>query len=588
MRIQRKFFLIGLAILGLIFSSCNTNDTTLPAENAIPDSQREVSKAQPMDVNDLPLKDDNTLYSDQDPTSWIYFYITITGGNAADQTNHTFEEVNSYKNLQGMVDVQKIKTEIIFQVGDQYGPIPGEVGYGAIASNATINVRGRTSTDYPQKSYRIDLFDNAGLWRGQRAIAINKHPGDPTRLRNMLYFSLLQEIPDTTSLRMQFVNVFIKDQMAGEKDFTDYGLFTQVELPNGRYLRNHNLSRKGNLYKANLNEFFRYEDKIRLATDQLYDLSEFDDVLEPKTGENHKKLIEMLDAINDYSIPIEDTIANYFDINNLTSYLAYNILMANPDSNAQNYLLYSPVNSSKWYYLFWDGDGCLSYYEDELLKNVWTEADWEHGVSGYWGVVLFNRILRVKAYREALKEKVELLRGIITPERIAEEIEKYRTIVDRFTAKMPDKIHLQVTLEDLDLIYENMPYDTEIAYQRFLSSLEKPMPFYMDSVESDGNKLSFSWAEAYDFDAEFIYYNVQVARDWSFAPGTIVYESLDQLPSNTTISMLPPGNYYWRIIARNESGKTQIPFDQVVTDSGIHQGMRRFIILEDGKVQNPL
>jgi len=588
MRIQRKFFLIGLAILGLIFSSCNTNDTTLPAENAIPDSQREVSKAQPMDVNDLPLKDDNTLYSDQDPTSWIYFYITITGGNAADQTNHTFEEVNSYKNLQGMVDVQKIKTEIIFQVGDQYGPIPGEVGYGAIASNATINVRGRTSTDYPQKSYRIDLFDNAGLWRGQRAIAINKHPGDPTRLRNMLYFSLLQEIPDTTSLRMQFVNVFIKDQMAGEKDFTDYGLFTQVELPNGRYLRNHNLSRKGNLYKANLNEFFRYEDKIRLATDPLYDLSEFDDVLEPKTGENHKKLIEMLDAINDYSIPIEDTIANYFDINNLTSYLAYNILMANPDSNAQNYLLYSPVNSSKWYYLFWDGDGCLSYYEDELLKNVWTEADWEHGVSGYWGVVLFNRILRVKAYREALKEKVELLRGIITPERIAEEIEKYRTVVDRFTAKMPDKIHLQVTLEDLDLIYENMPYDTEIAYQRFLSSLEKPMPFYMDSVESDGNKLSFSWAEAYDFDAEFIYYNVQVARDWSFAPGTIVYESLDQLPSNTTISMLPPGNYYWRIIARNESGKTQIPFDQVVTDSGIHQGMRRFIILEDGKVQNPL
>ncbi len=296
----------------------------------------------------------------------------------------------------------------------------------------------------------------------------------------------------------------------------------------------------------------------------------------------------MLDAINDYSIPIEDTITRYFDINNLTSYIAYNILMANPDSNAQNYLLYSPVNSSKWYYLFWDGDGCLSYYEDKLLKNVWTEADWEHGVSGYWGVVLFNRMLRVKAYRDALKEKVELLRGIITPERIAAEIAKYRTVVDQFTKRMPDKINLQVTLEDLDRIYENMPNDTEIAYQRFLSSLEKPMPFYMDPVESDGKEISLSWAEAYDFNAEFIYYNVQIAKDWSFAPGTIVYESLDQLPSNTIVPMLPPGNYYWRIIARNESGKTQIPFDQVATDSGLHQGMRRFIVLENGKVENPL
>lgn len=588
MRIQRKNFLIGLAVISLMFFGCNTKDTKPPSENTIPDSQREVSKAQPMDANELPLKDDKTLYANQDPTSLIYFYITITGGSEEDQTNHTFEEVNSYKNLQGMNNVQKIKTEIIFQVGDQYGPLPGEVGYGALASNATLNVRGRTSTDYPQKSYRIDLFDNAGLWRGQRAIAINKHPGDPTRLRNMLYFTLLQDIPDTTSLRTQFVNVFIKDQMAGEKDFTDYGLFTQVELPNGRYLRNHGLSREGNLYKANLNEFFRYEDKIRLATDPLYDLSEFDDILEPKTGENHKKIIEMLDAINDYSIPIEDTITRYFDINNLTSYIAYNILMANPDSNAQNYLLYSPVNSSKWYYLFWDGDGCLSYYEDKLLKNVWTEADWEHGVSGYWGVVLFNRMLRVKAYRDALKEKVELLRGIITPERIAAEIAKYRTVVDQFTKRMPDKINLQVTLEDLDRIYENMPNDTEIAYQRFLSSLEKPMPFYMDPVESDGKEISLSWTEAYDFNAEFIYYNVQIAKDWSFAPGTIVYESLDQLPSNTIVPMLPPGNYYWQIIAKNESGKTQIPFDQVATDSGLHQGMRRFIVLENGKVENPL
>lgn len=542
------------------------------------------------DINDLTLTDKMSLYEEYDPVDPVCFYITIVQGNEADGTNHTFAEINTYENLQGMTGVEKIYGECIFQVGDETGPLPGEVGYDAVGSNATINVRGRTSTGYEQKSYRITLFDSAGMWREQRAIALNKHPGDNTRLRNMLYFELLQGVPGLVSLRTQFVHVYIWDETDPDAPdaFVDYGLFTQVEQPNGRFLRNHGLSQNGNLYKANMCEMYRYEDKIRLATDPLYDVNAFSEVLEPKSDEDHSKLIEMLDAVNNYSLPIEQVIDTYFDVENLTSYMAFNLLLSNADSNAQNYYLYSPVNSDKWYYICWDGDAALKDYEDALMDFTWQEGAWTKGISNYWGVVLFNRMLRVPEYRQALRDKVELLHAQITPERIAELIAKYRQTVDRFTTRMPDVAGLKATREQLELIYQNMPYDTDTAYQDILTSFERPMPFYMHDVTTDGDALLLGWDSAYDFDGEFIRYDVQVARDWSFESGTVVYESLGQLDTQALVETLQPGTYYWRVVATNESGYTQIAFDQVETDSGAHGGTRRFVVYEDGTVENTL
>lgn len=586
-----RLVLLLLAVCLTVCACTAPTDTNSSTQVPTKAQEREVApKLTAQSISELPLTDDRSLYAAYDPSEPVCFYVTVVGGNAADETDHTLEQVHAYKNLQGMTNVEKIKTEIIFQVGDETGPLEGEIGYHTSVSNATLNVRGRTSTGYPQKSYRIDLFDNAGLWRGQRALALNKHPGDPTRLRNMLYFELLQDVPAMTSLRTQFVHLYVMDKTAAEPEtaFRDYGLYTQVELPNGRYLRNHGLSRDGNLYKANLCEMFRYEDKLRLATDPLYDAAAFAEVLEPKTSNDHQKLLRMLDAVNDDAVPIEQVIDRYFDLDNLTSYLAFNMLMANPDSNAQNYLLYSPVNSEKWYYLCWDGDGALSIYEDELLNNQWTEADWTKGVSCYWSVKLFNRMLKVDAYRQALFEKVELLHTQLTPEKLAGLIAKYRQTVDRFTTVMPDAVHMQLPQEKLEAVYENMPYDVEKAYEHIMASFEKPMPFYMDDAAASGNELWLSWGAAYDFDGEFIRYDVQVATDWSFAPEAIVFESKEQLGLSAHLPMPPAGTYFWRVVAHNESNETQIAFDQVITSTGAHGGMRQLVVSPDGTVSNPL
>jgi len=584
MKIARRA-VAAAVLLCVLLAGCAREDM---AEEAAPSAAAAVAKIAQPGIGGSGLRDDPVLYAAYDPTDVVCFYITVLYGSAADGTYHTFEEVNAYRYVEEMPEEGKVLANAIFQVGDESGPLPGEVGYWATGPNATINARGRSSTEAAQKSYRISLFDSAGLWRGQRAIALNKHPYDPTRLRNMLYFELLQDVPGMVSLRTQFVHVYIRDATDPEapEGFADYGLFTQVELPNGRYLRNHGLSRNGDLYKANFCEMFRYPDNLKPADDPDYDAAKFAEILEPKSDGDHRKLLRMLDAVNDFSIPIEEVVARHFDLDNLTSYLAFNLLMGNPDSSSQNYFLYSPVNSETWYYICWDGDGSLSYGESELLGRDWTEDEWRLGISNYWGVALFNRLLRVKAYRDALDEKVEALRSVVSPERIEALVSRYREVVDEYAHRMPDEIGLEVSFEDLEAIYETLPGDADRAYQFYRESLLEPMPFYMSEVYAGEEGLELYWDAAYDFDGELVRYDVQVARDWTFDEGGIVWQSLGQSLASAALPRPEPGEYYWRVVAENKSGRRQGAFDVVWSASGGHAGMRRFVVRPDGTVVN--
>ena len=99
----------------------------------------------------------------------------------------------------------------------------GMLGYGLSESNARIRVRGNSSSVNVQKSYKLDLDEEAGLWRGQSNIALNKSAFDVTRLKNKVYFDLLKNIPDVPSIRTQFVHLYIKDVTAGSDVFQDYG-----------------------------------------------------------------------------------------------------------------------------------------------------------------------------------------------------------------------------------------------------------------------------------------------------------------------------------------------------------------------------
>ncbi|MDO5416487.1 MAG: CotH kinase family protein, partial [Lachnospiraceae bacterium] len=335
-------------------------------------------KEQPRDINQMHLRDKDLLYENQDPDSVVTMYLTVSRGNDAENTNHSWEEINTYSAYDyEEMGVSRYQTAALLQVGDENGPLEGQVGYGEVVPNATVQIRGQTSSRSQQKNYKIELKKNKGTWRGQRTIALNKHQTDGMRFRNKLAYDLIGGIPQMMGLRTQFVHLYVCDN-TGEKPgvFQDYGLYTQVEQLNKTAMKAHGLDSNGQLYKVNFFEFYRYEDAIRTEDDPGFNQKEFETYLEIKGNRDHSKLIQMLEDLNDYSISIDTILEDYFDRENLQYWLAFQILTGNIDTQSRNAYLYSPQNSQTWYLLDWDNDTCFKNMEYQV-KNFLDKGSWQ-------------------------------------------------------------------------------------------------------------------------------------------------------------------------------------------------------------------
>lgn len=533
--------------------------------------------------NNYHLRDKELLYQ-EDPQSVKTLYLTIKSGDAAENTNHTWEEINTYS----VYDYEKwgvprYQVAALLQAGDDTGPLAGELGYSETVPNATVQVRGQTSSRNQQKNYKIKLKRNKGSWQGQRTINLNKHQTDGLRFRNKLAYDLIRGIPQLIGLRTQFVHLYVKDENGSEPDkFVDYGLYTQVEQLNGSGLKAHGLDSNAQLYKVNFFEFLLYEDTIKLEDDPDFDRVAFEKLLEIKGDRDHHKLIEMLQAVNDLDRPIDQTLDTYFDRENLTYWMAFQILIGNTDTQSRNVYLYSPQNSQRWYFIPWDHDSAFFKKEYEIEKFA-GKTSWESGISNYWGNRLFQRALKSATFRQELDEAIQDLKGKLNPDYLSQEVAKYQETVKPYVTKEPDSTHLGLTPSQYDEVAAAIPKEIESNYQDYLDSLKKPMPFFIGIPEKDENgKLKVRWDAAYDLNGQKITYKVEVAKDFEFKEIIHTEEGIT-LPE-TVLDMPEKGHYFARVTATNEAGETRHAFDYYVTEVGKHFGVKSFFIQSNGKI----
>ena len=572
-----------LSLFLLLLAGCAAQEQPqAPQPSATPETSA-VRKAAPVLLDDVHLHDNPLLYANDDDTSVVTMYLTVSRGNAAENTDHSWAEINTYSVYDyEQMGVERYQIAGLLQVGDENGPLPGQVGCGEAAPNATVQIRGQTSSRNAQKNYKIELKGGAGLWNGQRTIALNKHQGEALRFRNKLANDLLEEVDELMALRTQFVHLYVRDTTgANPGEFVDYGLYTQVEQLNKTALRSHGLDKAGYLYKINFFEFYRYEDVIKPETDPTFDRAAMDQLLETKGETSNTKLISMLEAVNDYSLPTDELLDRWFDRENLAYWMAFEILVGNSDTESRNVYLYSPLNSNTWYFIPWDHDAAL-------MKEEWAYSghsdggSWQQGVSNYWGNMLFRRCLKSESFRAELDAAVEDLYSRFTPEKLAAMVAQYRQVTEQYVFSMPDVQFLGVTRARYDAIADGLPGLVEVYYQQYRDSLDKPMPFFVAEPELTGNTLQLSWEPSYDFAAGDITYQVTLARDYLFR--NVVFETSTQMPA---VSCPAPGTgqYFLRVTARNDSGRTQDCFDYYVVDSGKVYGAFCFSIGAGGEVE---
>lgn len=583
---RRRVLALGVALAGFCVgcSVLPTAEETSASEEVSTISGTPVEK-QPDDS--IHLRDNDGLYTVYDDSGIVTMYLTVTRGNEAENTDHTWAEINSYSVYDyEYMQVPRYQTAALLQVGDENGPLLSEVGYGETVPNATVQIRGQTSSRNAQKNYKIKLKKNKGTWRGQRTIALNKHQGDGLRFRNKMAYDLIRGIPQMVGLRTQFVHLYVKDlTQADSGAFVDYGLYTQVEQLNPTALKAHGLDQNGQLYKVNFFEFFRYEGAIRRKTDPAYDPVAFEQHLEIKGSDDHTKLIEMLEALNDETVPMEELFETTFDTENIAYWMAFQLLMGNTDTQSRNMYLYSPLNSARWYLLDWDNDAMLSRTE-WAFRNYSDSLSWERGVSNYWGNVLFRRCLQTRCFREELDAAVEELFRFCSAERIGEMTAQYRSVVEPFVWQQPDILHEPLSRTEYDTVARGLHREITENRDAYRESLHKPMPFYIGMPEPAGEQLRLLWDASFDLNAEDIVYTAELAKDYQFT--TTFWSEADIRLPETVVYALPAGHYFLRVRATNASGYTQDAFDYYVMETGKAYGMKSFFVEADGSVTEDL
>ncbi len=512
----------------------------------------------------------------------VTMYLTVGKGSAAENAAHTWEEVNAHP-VSWYEDrgIEPYSCDALLQVGDEVGPLAGEFGYGELTANATVRLRGKGASEHPQKSYRIEIKSGRGNWENMKVVALNKHFADPLRYRNKLAYDLMADIPEMFSARTWFVHLYVKDRSEGEDGlFVDYGLYTAVEPINKKYFRNRELDAGGNLYKAENFDWRPHSDILMPATSVEFDQKAFEELLEIKGDVDHTKLLNMLAAIDDETIPIADTVRKYFDRDNLYYWMAFHILMGNRDIETGNYYLYSPQGDDRFYFISWDNDKLLPETYEKLRDGNWSAA-WNHGIFTFISGRLYERMLKDDTCRNALSAAVDDMReSYLTDEAISEKAEAYRGLIKDIVFSRPDSVYERVSASSFDILTEALTAEVESNYEAFKRSLSEPWPFNILEPETKDGRITFGWEEAYLYGGSPVY-TVKLAETPNFE--TCIFSRSGYESTEYSRAMLPAGQYFLYVSADDGNGYSQEASQYYITETDQTVfGTLCFYVLEDG------
>lgn len=479
-----------------------------------------VADAAPAMVEPGELVEDRSVY-EQDDLAVRLIHLTVTDLEG-------LEDVND--------NVPGAQVEVLLQEGD--------FGRDADAPNGTLRLRGDSTREARQKSYRIKLHSETELWRGHRVIHLNKHPYDFLRVRQKLSFDYFKQMRHLASLRTSFVRLFINGE--------DMGFYTQIEKPDERFLAAHGLDPGGQLYKA---EDFRFQ---MISEDEWADPEALEEIFEIKGTPDHDKLRAVLAAIHDDSRDIDEVIDTYFQRDNYLTWWAMNVLMGNFDTTAHNYLLYSPASSQRWYFMQWDYDDSWGVFEQ---PGGDPRARYQAGVGNWWFSYLHQRFLRKPGNLEELTRTVNRLADeIITPRRTAELLARYHDIVRDNLGIMPDVEHLfdmddedpEETMAVFEEEYARLAAQSERFRQEFFAVMERPMPVWLREPEVRDGRVTISWPASYDLQGDGLTYDLLVSRSPRFEDDQIVLRRTG-LETREVEARLPAGEYFARVVIRDDA-----------------------------------
>ncbi|HMS99616.1 MAG TPA: CotH kinase family protein [Saprospiraceae bacterium] len=177
-------------------------------------------------------------------------------------------------------------------------------------------------------------------YNGQGDIKLSNVYQDPSFVREAVSYYILQNYMDCP--KANFANVYINDQL--------YGLYTNVESINKRFLSNVFDSKNNTFVKCNPKQVQQYLPNLAYKG---VDTTLYYGHYEMKSDAGWKELMHLCDTLVNHTEAIEEIL----DVDKALWMLAFNVVMVNLDSYsgsfAQNYYLYRD-NNDRFASLVWD------------------------------------------------------------------------------------------------------------------------------------------------------------------------------------------------------------------------------------------
>lgn len=570
MNIKRKLILLILATVSMLsfFSVRDANQLRQSQSETWSDFFWKLSYVAPIQV---PLFDNPAIYPDDQQDRFIetlYLVVLPTQTTAGD--NVTFSDLNEIDDRKEALPELNARLLTDQNQADQN-----------MTPNAVVTLRGQSTLQAVNKSYKIKLQSTDDIWHDQMTLNLNKHAYDDTRIRNKIAFDLFEHLNDFTSLRTQLVHLYVKDlsePASNLTDYVDYGYFTHIEQVNSTFLKTHDLDPAGTIYKVREFEFQPDPDVLVNVNDDHYDQDAFDRVLQLVTGKGHKELLTMIDDVNNENLDMDQVFALHFNKDNYLTWLAVNILLGNYDTTTQNFYLYSPRNSTSWYFLPWDYDGSMQW---EISTGFMpSDENLLVGIANYWNTTLAKRYFQSPDHVLELEQKIKEVHEIFTQKLVNQTVEKYLPFAKLNCLNDPYYLNVFQTPSALDRGIAAIRSTVEHNYSLYLRNRSDPMPFFLGNPENVEVGLLLYWDASFDLQGDRLSYTLQIATDPGFE--NLVYEKRRLTENELVIPFKDQplqGSYFWRVISEDSEGHTQRSFEKYADEQNrVYYGVQPLII----------
>lgn len=417
---------------------------------------------------------------------------------------------------------------------------------------ALVQLKGNSAYRAQYRSFKLSLLDAEARFMDQRSFALYKSPDDPTKLSLRLYLDAFSRFDDMVSVSAGFVHLHVLDAAQGGQ-YEDYGLYTMAEQLNAGYLKRHGLDRYGALYEA---KNFGFDYAAWLALDEAARES----ALERNNGADDEKLEAMLRGLagaDDFEAAFE----RYFDRDNYLTYLAGCILLGNRRAALQDFQLYSPADSEKWYLFPAPTDAVLLEIGDRRRRGL---AEEYYGLGMLEPSLLHRRFLESAANRKALMTKVEELRLILSGGALAELCGAYKKALAPSVGRQPDYGMLPASPQATEARIDRIPTLVEENYRLFVENFDRPAPFAFGESAYEAGGWRFRWQDA-SRPGESLSWQLTLSADLQ---GRHVLFSGETQTSELWVESLPEGPIYAHLCAYNGGDHMQLANSMVEDAAG--------------------